>query len=131
MCFVCEPEKLAGQFVQGNGFGDWFKQVSKKKDSIYRIEEVKYEEYGKLYNFCLKSLPDENVHWIRNVRRGTFYNHFNHITKVPESIFESMKESLKQRRRYLREYIKEMKASRERMEKVSQMIEEANSLASS
>ena len=121
MCFDCSPENLVGQFVQGNRCG-MFQALSTTRDSIYEVEKVDYYDYGKLYDFCLKSLPDGKVKWIRNIRRGTFYNHFKHIVELPENMLEAIKWKVTCQRRYLRQYEKELKNGRKRMEEIGKIM---------
>jgi len=93
MCFDCDPKNLVGEIVRGTGKYE-FKGVRNTKNSFYIVEGVTYRNYGKTYNFTLKSLATGYEWTIRRIRRGTFYNHFQHTAEVPEWIYNGIKRNI-------------------------------------
>lgn len=97
MCYDCDPQNLVGKVVQGVGTGR-FQDVRNSEEDFYLVEGVTFIEKGKLYNFTLKAIDcfyqfDENI---RHVRRGTFYNHFKHVNKVPQKVLDRVKRNMEQ-----------------------------------
>lgn len=93
MCYDCSPQNLVGKIVRGTGKGS-FKDVANSENNFYIVEGVTFRDYGKVYNFTLKSLTSGYEHSISRIRRGTFYNHFQHTTEVPEKIYNQIKENI-------------------------------------
>jgi len=93
MCYDCSPQNLVGKIVQGTGKYE-FKGIPNTEDNFYIVEGVTYRDYGKVYNFTLKSLTSGYERSISRIRRGTFYNHFQHTTEVPEKVYNSIKQDI-------------------------------------
>ena len=93
MCFDCSPQNLVGKIVQGTGKYE-FKGIPNNENSFYIVEGVTYRDHGKVYNFTLKSLTSGYERSISRIRRGTFYNHFQHTTEVPEKIYDRIKRDI-------------------------------------
>lgn len=99
MCYDCNPMNLVGKVVQGTSETNGkFQNVSNGEGRFYSVEGVTYIEKGKLYNFVLRELGcsyqfSENIY---HVRRGTFYNHFKHVRKVPQKVLDRVKATMKE-----------------------------------
>lgn len=95
MCFDCNPMDLVGKIVRGTGKYR-FKDVANSEDDFYVVEGVTYKDYGKTYNFTLKSVDGyfDHQYVIRSCRRGTFYNHFTHTNQIPEKIYNRIKSNI-------------------------------------
>jgi vesicle coat complex subunit len=93
MCYDCSPENLVGKIVRGTGAYE-FKGVRNTENSFYIVEGVTYRNYGKTYNFTLRCLGTGYESTISRIRRGTFYNHFQHTTEVPEVVYNRIKRNI-------------------------------------
>ena len=93
MCFDCDPQNLVGKIVQGTGRYD-FKGIPNSENSFYVVEGVTFRNHGKTYNFTLRSLIGGYECSIYRIRRGTFYNHFQHTNEVPEKIYDRIKRDI-------------------------------------
>ena len=93
MCYDCSPQNLVGKIVQGTGKYE-FQGIPNTEDNFYFVEGVTYRDYGKVYNLTLRSLTTGSQRLIYHIRRGTFYNHFQHTTEVPEKIYDSIKQDI-------------------------------------